>query len=137
MDIRSFNRDAWDRQAQSGKNLWTVPVSPELIARARAGDWSIVLTENKPVPHEWFSPMQGLKVLGLACGGRQQGPIMAAAGAEVTIFDNSPAQLAGQMDAGFAIIGMYEDHHNQVKLSESIETYIATRAVKLASKEKP
>ncbi len=64
MDIRSFNRDAWDRQVQSGKNPWTVPVSPELIARARTGDWSIVLTENKAVPREWFPPMQGLKVLG-------------------------------------------------------------------------
>ena len=48
---------------------------------------------DKPVPREWFPPMQGLKILGLACGGGQQGPIFAAAGAEVTIFDNSPAQL--------------------------------------------
>jgi SAM-dependent methyltransferase len=253
MDIRSYNRDAWDRQVQSGQNPWTIPVSSEAIARARAGDWSIVLTENKPVPREWFPPMQGLKVLGLACGGGQQGPIMAAAGAEVTIFDNSPAQLArdrevaereglnictvegdmrdlsafadesfdfifhpvsnlfiheirpvwreayrvlkhggsmlsgfmqplvyifdfdeldkgnfiinqkipysdievygleklqkddrpaefghsltdqlgGQMDAGFAIIGLYEDRHNDLKISEHIETYIATRAIKV------
>ena len=252
MDIRAYNREAWDRQVQSGTNPWTVPVSPELIARARTGDWSIVLTENKPVPREWFPPMPGLKVLGLACGGGQQGPIMAAAGAEVTIFDNSPAQLArdrevaeregltirtvegdmrdlsvfadesfdfifhpvsnlfiheirpvwkeayrvlrhgrsmlagfmqplvyifdfdeldkgnfiinqkipysdievygieklqkddrpaefghsltdqlgGQMDAGFAIIGMYEDRHNDLKISEHIETYMATRAIK-------
>jgi SAM-dependent methyltransferase len=93
-DIRSFNREAWDRQVWSGKNPWTVPVSPELIARARAGDWSILLTENRPVPREWFPSLQGLKVLGLACGGGQQGPIMAAAGAEMTIFDNSPAQLS-------------------------------------------
>jgi SAM-dependent methyltransferase len=35
-----------------------------------------------------------LRILGLACGGGQQGPIFAAAVAEVTIFDNSPAQLA-------------------------------------------
>ncbi len=93
-DIRSFNRDAWDRQVQSGKNLWTVPVGPEHIARARTGEWSVLLTENVPVPREWFPPMQGLRVLGLACGGGQHGPIFAAAGAEVTIFDNSPAQLA-------------------------------------------
>jgi ubiquinone/menaquinone biosynthesis C-methylase UbiE len=252
MDIRSYNREAWDRQVQSGKNPWTVPVSSELIARARMGDWSVVLTENKPVPREWFPPMPGLKILGLACGGGQQGPIFAAAGADVTIFDNSPAQLArdrevadreglkirtvegdmrdlsvfadecfdfifqpvsnlfiheirpvwkeayrvlrhdgsmlagfmnplfylfdwedmengilnvknkipysdietcglerlqkedrpaefghsltdqlaGQMDAGFLVIGMYEDHHNGLKISEYIETYIATRAVK-------
>jgi len=253
MDIRSFNREAWDRQVQSGKNPWTIPVSPELIARARTGDWSVVLTENKPVPRNWFPPLHGLKVLGLACGGGQQGPILAAAGAEVTIFDNSPAQLArdrevaereglnirtvegdmrdlsvfadesfdlvfhpvsnlfiyeirpvwkeayrvlrhggtmlagfmnplmyifdyeelekgnfiikhkipysdveiyglerlqkedrpaefghsftdqlaGQTDAGFAIIGMYEDHHNEIKLGEYIETYMATRSIKL------
>ncbi|MBI5951271.1 MAG: class I SAM-dependent methyltransferase [Chloroflexi bacterium] len=252
MDIRSFNREAWDRQVQSGKNPWTVPVPPEVITRARNGDWSVLLTENKPVPRDWFPPMQGLKLLGLACGGGQQGPTFAAAGADVTIFDNSPAQLArdlevaereglsirtvegdmrdlsafadesfdlifhpvsnlfiheirpvwkeayrvlrhggtllagfmnpvfylfdwedmdkgilnakhkipfsdvetyglerlrgedrpaefghsltdqigGQMDAGFAIVNMYEDHHNQVKLSEYIETYIATRAAK-------
>ena len=93
-DIRAFNREAWNRQVESGKNPWTVPVSPEIITRARAGDWSVLLTENIPVPREWFPPMQGLRVLGLACGGGQQGPIFAAAGAEVTIFDNSPAQLA-------------------------------------------
>jgi SAM-dependent methyltransferase len=252
MDIRSFNRDAWDRQVESGKNPWTVPVSPVIIERARVGDWSVLLTENKPVPRDWFPPMQGLKLLGLACGGGQQGSIFAAAGADVTIFDNSPAQLsrdrevaereglsictvegdmrdlsvfadesfdlvfhpvsnlfiheirpvwkeayrvlrhggtllagfmnpvfylfdwedmekgiltakhkipfsdvetyglerlrqedrpaefghsltdqlAGQMDVGFAIVSMYEDRHNQVRLSEYIETYIATRAVK-------
>lgn len=252
-EVRSFNREAWDRQVESGKNPWTVPVSEELIARARTGDWSVVLTENQPVPREWFPPMPGLNILGLACGGGQQGPIFAAAGANVTIFDNSPAQLArdrevaerdglnirtvegdmrdlsifadesfdlvfhpvsnlfiheirpvwkeayrvlrhggamlsgfmnplfyifdyedmekgnlivkykipysdidvygmerlrlenrpaefghslsdqlaGQMDAGFAIIGMYEDHHNGQKISEYISTYLVTRAVKL------
>ena len=252
-NIRFFNQEAWDRQVQSGKNPWTKPVSPELIARARVGDWSVVLTENKPVPHEWFPALQGLDILGLACGGGQQGPILAAAGANVTIFDNSPAQLArdrevaerdnlnirtvegdmrdlsvfsgesfdlifhpvsnlfideirpvwkeayrvlrhggtmlsgfmnplffifdfeeidkgnlivkykipysdmevygeerlraedrpaefghsladqlsGQTDAGFAIIGMYEDSHRESKISEYIETYLATHAVKL------
>lgn len=43
-DVRSFNREAWDRQVDSGKNPWTVPVSSELIARARKADWSVVLT---------------------------------------------------------------------------------------------
>ena len=92
-NVPSFNKEAWDRQVQSGKNPWTVPVSPELIARARMGDWSVVLTENKPVPHEWFPPMDGLAILGRACGGGPQGHIVAAAGENVTIFDNSPAQL--------------------------------------------
>jgi SAM-dependent methyltransferase len=93
MDIRKFNQEAWDKQVQGGKNEWTIPVSPEQVARARNGDWSVVLTQNIPVPKEWFPPLKGLKILGLACGGGQQGPILSAAGAEVTIFDNSPAQL--------------------------------------------
>ena len=33
-------------------------------------------------------------MLCLASGGGQQGPILAAAGANVTVFDNSPRQLA-------------------------------------------
>jgi SAM-dependent methyltransferase len=53
-----------------------------------------VLTPLKPVPNNWFPPLRGKKVLGLASAGGQQGPIFAAAGADVTIFDNSPAQLA-------------------------------------------
>ncbi len=92
MNLRAFNRQAWDREVDKG-NPWTQPVSPETIARARQGDWSVLLTETTPVPPEWFPPLQGLKILGLACGGGQQGPIFAAAGAQVTIFDNSPKQL--------------------------------------------
>ncbi|MBL8077682.1 MAG: class I SAM-dependent methyltransferase [Anaerolineales bacterium] len=94
MDVRKYNQEAWDRQVSSGKNPWTVPVTPEIIVKARKGEWSVLLTENISVPREWFPPMEELKILGLACGGGQQGPVFAAAGAQVTIFDNSPAQLS-------------------------------------------
>jgi len=70
-----------------------VPVDPSVIARAREGDWEIVLTPTKPVPRDWFPPLVGKKVLCLACGGGQQGPILAATGADVTVLDNSPKQL--------------------------------------------
>ncbi|MBO9541940.1 class I SAM-dependent methyltransferase [bacterium] len=93
MDILAYNRDAWDRQVANG-NQWTRPVSSEEIARARRGDWQIVLTPQKPVPRDWFPPLEGARVLALASGGGQQGPLLAAAGAQVTVFDNSPAQLA-------------------------------------------
>lgn len=92
LDVRTYNRDAWNRQVAEN-NEWTRPVSPEAIARARQGDWSVVLTAVKPVPAAWFPPLAGKDVLGLACGGGQQGPIFAAAGGRVTILDNSPAQL--------------------------------------------
>jgi SAM-dependent methyltransferase len=92
-DILIYNRQAWDRQVGRG-NPYTIPVSNEEIARARKGDWSISLTPTKPVPPDWFPPLGGVDVLCLASGGGQQGPILAAAGAKVTVFDNSPAQLA-------------------------------------------
>lgn len=93
MDVVAYNRDAWDRQVRDG-NEWTVPVSAEVIAAARRGEWSIVLTACKPVPREWFPALTGADVLCLASGGGQQGPVLAAAGANVTVFDNSPAQLS-------------------------------------------
>jgi SAM-dependent methyltransferase len=88
------NRAAWDRQVAAG-NEWTVPVGPEVIAAARAGDWSVVLIGYEPVPGDWFpASLAGTEVLCLASGGGQQGPVLAAAGARVTVLDNSPAQLA-------------------------------------------
>ena len=92
-DLRAYNRFAWDHQVATG-NRWTVPVAPEVTAAARRGEWDIILTPTKPVPKGWFPPLTGLDVLCLASGGGQQGPILAAAGATVTVFDNSPAQLA-------------------------------------------
>src|SRR5512146_1456237 len=93
MDVRSYNRDAWNREVDGGQNRWSQPVSPEIIAKARQGDFSILLTENIPVPRRWFPPLENSDVLCLASGGGQQGPVLAAAGARVTVFDNSPAQL--------------------------------------------
>ncbi len=95
MDILSFNRRAWDKQVDEG-NMWTVPVSPERVAAARWGEWQVVLTPTRPVPRGWFpGELKGADVLCLASGGGQQGPILAAAGANVTVFDNSPKQLEG------------------------------------------
>jgi SAM-dependent methyltransferase len=93
MNIRDYNRDAWDHNVAIG-NRWTVPVGPEVIAAARRGNWEVILTPTKPVPRDWFPPLDGLEVLCLASGGGQQGPVLAAAGARVTAFDNSPRQLA-------------------------------------------
>ncbi|HEX8686475.1 MAG TPA: hypothetical protein VF654_08230 [Pyrinomonadaceae bacterium] len=88
MDVREYNRRAWDRQVEGG-NPWTVPVGPEVIAEARRGRWSVLLTEQKPAPRGWFpEQMGGLEVLCLASGGGQQGPTLAAAGARVTVLDN-------------------------------------------------
>jgi len=93
MDIRAYNREAWNGEVERG-NQWTIPVSAEVIAAARRGEWTVLLTPTKPVPRAWFPKLNGCDLLCLASGGGQQGPIFAAAGANVTVFDNSPAQLA-------------------------------------------
>jgi SAM-dependent methyltransferase len=93
INVREYNRFAWDRQAENG-NPFTIPCTPETIAAARRGEFSVLLTETKATPRSWFpDKIAGLDLLGLACGGGQQGPVFAALGARVTIFDNSPAQL--------------------------------------------
>jgi len=92
MDVRAHNRDAWDRKVTEGCR-WTVPVSSEVVAAARRGQWSIILTPTVPVPTDWLGEVQGRDVLALGGGGGQQAPVLAAAGARVTVLDNSPAQL--------------------------------------------
>lgn len=48
---------------------------------------------TKSIPKNWFPTLEGLKILCLASGGGQQGPILAAAGADVTVVDISQKQL--------------------------------------------
>jgi SAM-dependent methyltransferase len=91
--VPGLNQQGWDRRVEE-QDVWTRPVSPDEIRRARVGDWSVVLAPNKPVPHDWFGGIAGKDILCLASGGGQQGPILAAAGASVVVFDASPKQLA-------------------------------------------
>jgi SAM-dependent methyltransferase len=93
MDIQGYNREAWDREVESG-NQWTIPVGPGVIEAARQGRWEVLLTDTKPVPREWFPDLEGADILCLASGGGQQAPVFAAAGARVVVLDNSPKQLA-------------------------------------------
>src|ERR671917_780341 len=93
MDIRGHNGQAWDREVERG-NRWTVPIGPEVIEATRRGEWEIWLTDHKPVPKTWFPEVRGADLLCLASGGEQQAPILAAAGSNVTVLNNSPRQLA-------------------------------------------
>ena len=92
MDVRSHNRMAWNQSVDEG-NRWTQPVSTDAVNEARSGKFEIVLTPTKPVPAEWFPELNGIPTLCLASAGGQQAPLLAAAGANVTVFDNSPRQL--------------------------------------------
>jgi len=92
INVRAHNRAAWDRNVERG-NAWTIPVSAAEIEKARQGDLRLLLTPTKPVPANWYPALSELPVLCLASGGGQQGPLLAAAGASVIVFDNSPSQL--------------------------------------------
>ena len=39
-------------------------------------------------------------------------------------------QIGGQIDAGFGILGFYEDRHRDDPIAAHMPTYIATRAIK-------
>ncbi len=91
-DILKLNQHGWDLRVGE-QDIWTRPVSVEQIERARLGDWSLILTPNRPVPRNWFGDVIGRDILCLASGGGQQAPILAAAGAHVTVLDASDRQL--------------------------------------------
>ena len=123
IDPVAHNRAAWDREVASD-NEWTRPVAPDVIARARAGDWSVVLIGYEPVPRDWFpAALAGAAVLCLASGGGQQGPVLAAAGAAVTVFDNSPAQLGRDQEVaareGLAIATVLGDMRDLSSLADA------------------
>lgn len=95
MNYREYNAKTIDRWIDEGWE-WGKPISHETFVNAKNGEWDVLLTPTKPVPHEWFPPFAGLKILGLASGGGQQIPIFAALGAEVTVLDLSDRQLESE-----------------------------------------
>jgi len=93
LNVREYNKVSWDKRVSDG-DRWTRPVDSEAIERARHGEFDLLLTPTKPVPRIWFPQLFKTQVLCLASGGGQQVPLLAAAGAKVTVLDNSPKQLA-------------------------------------------
>ncbi len=91
-DAVQYNQDAWDRVAMAG-DRWYRAVTPQEIKQARAGVLRIILTPTKPVPRQWLFPLQDKLLLCLAGAGGQQAPLLAAAGAKVTVFDLSGQQI--------------------------------------------
>ena len=91
-DIFQYNQAAWDRQAAADCE-WSRPVDAAAVAEARQGRILARLTPG-PLPAGWLDDARGLDILCLAAGGGQQAPLLAAAGARVTVLDASAEQLA-------------------------------------------
>lgn len=102
-DINAVTIDRWIAEGWK----WGIPISHEQFISAARGNWDVVLTPTKPVPHEWFGDIRGKKILGLASGGGQQMPIFAALGADCTVLDYSEKQIESEkavaMREGYAI----------------------------------
>lgn len=85
------NAQVIDRWCQDGWR-WGQPISHEEYEKALRGEWGVYLTPTKLVPKDWFGPLKGKRLLGLASGGGQQIPIFTALGAACTVLDYSPRQ---------------------------------------------
>ena len=141
MDILEHNRQAWNRDS-AANGEWSIPVSEEIIAAARDGNWGVILTPLRPVPKFWFGDLRGKEVLCLAPGGGQQAPVLAAAGARVVRFDlifhavsnvflpyveivwrecYRVLKQSGDLLAGFMISSFFLFDHDESERTEKIE----------------
>ena len=92
MNYQDINAATIDRWVEEGWE-WGTPISHECYTNAVNGQWDVLLTPTKPVPHSWLGSLKGKKILGLASGGGQQMPIFSALGANCTVLDYSQKQL--------------------------------------------
>lgn len=76
---------------------WGTPIDHNTYEKAVRGDWDVLLTPVKKVPHSWFGKLKGKKLLGLASGGGQQIPVFSARGAVCTVLDYCQAQLESEI----------------------------------------
>lgn len=151
MDYQDINAATITRWIEDGWE-WGKSIDHNTYAKALAGEWDILLTPTRPVPHSWFpEDLRGLRVLGLASGGGQQMPILTARGARCTVLDYTPAQrdqlaetddgvqfshtldeqIRGQIQAGLRIVDLYEDTNGYGRLHElGIPGFWATLAQK-------
>lgn len=81
--VLAHNRAAWDERARSGA-VFTRPATAEELAAPLA----------QLDPRGWYGDVTAKRVLCLGAGGGRHGPLLARAGAFVTVVDLSPAMLA-------------------------------------------
>ena len=90
-DYNDINSETIDRWVDGGWE-WGRPILHEDFLRAKAGDFTLLLTPTVRVPDEWLGDVRGKRVLGLASGGGQQMPVFAALGADCWVLDFSMRQ---------------------------------------------
>jgi ubiquinone/menaquinone biosynthesis C-methylase UbiE len=72
---------------------WSACATQEQMKDAKDGKLDLKLGINKSVPKEWIADIKGKDVLCLAGAGGLQAPVLASAGAKVTVIDISKKML--------------------------------------------
>ena len=96
--VETYNRKIWDQIASHGDKYF-VALSDTEIEEAKNGVIKFKVTPIKWVPDDWIGDVKNKHVLCLACGGGQQAPLFASAGANVTVYDISDEQLTRDREA--------------------------------------
>ena len=81
-----------DRLVEENVN-WSAAATPEQLREAREGRMVMPFGVDGVIPADWLGEMKGKRVLCLAGAGGLQGPLLACAGAEVTVLDLSERML--------------------------------------------
>lgn len=81
-----------DRLVENDVN-WAACATPEQLKRAREGRLELLFGFDGAVPVQWLGDLKGKRVLCLAGAGGLQAPLLACAGAEVTVLDLSERML--------------------------------------------
>lgn len=76
-----------------GHVMWAETATPEQLQSAREGRLSLTFGADGVIPAKWLGDLTGRRVLCLAGAGGLQAPLMACAGAEVTVLDLSERML--------------------------------------------
>lgn len=72
---------------------WSATATPEQLQEARKGNLRMSFGVDGLIPTDWLGNVQGKKALCLAGAGGLQAPLLACAGAEVTVLDLSQRML--------------------------------------------
>jgi len=98
MDYLKVNKKKWNKDSRN-RGPWSQRYPKEQIEKAKFGVVELRVTVEKLIPKDWLPKnWKGLDVLGVAAGGGQQMPLIAAAGAKVISFDFSEEQLKRDLE---------------------------------------
>ena len=106
-----------DRLVENDVN-WSTCATKEQLQRAREGKLELLVGGDGTIPGEWLGDLRGKKVLCLAGAGGQQAPLLACAGADVTVIDLSERMLdKDRAVAAQENLDIYIEHGNMCDLS--------------------